>query len=1153
MNKIKLRHRIIAVFLSCILAFSVVISVSFRSEAIGETELEGLQESIKEENGEENLDEESGEEEQELEKGTGLTDNNIEYSPSVSDDLEQEQKAFNNVQIEGEYGSPENGLAYDFTGIVPIKEDPEIFDRYAIDPLQSIISPMMVTDSTQLSANISKRAEWIDPENGNGQITLQYSSNSGSVEGTEDMNVILIQDKSGSMDVNYGFKIQLEYENLSINDVDEPCDYYPIRNSQGYSENASELVADSNYVNALNYTGDGFQNGYLYNGETMYNSPCQMAEHYYLMVKADANSGYGDEIIGTFVHGNNLYNISCTDLHHYVRLSNRIEAMSYIAAGRRVVRTTHSYRNADGIEEKENETEYFLDISQIYKFNGKKYLSVADTECEQNDRLSISIDFMKTLVSKIQTLNSNNKIAYIPFWGDVPESGSWQNLSSNGSTTNIYTDTYQPQITYKNGVSYINFTESNKFNSLILPQIQNPFTYNGTNWTRAFNKVIDLLNARCEDDKKKETLIVFLTDGVPQGFAGQSTDVINKKINGEDQIKEIQSTDGVTVYACGVCLNIQDKTIGDRLNPIDSSGTATAIRYLKDFDKLINTISQKIDNDYKEVIQGTDTFYTDILSDNFVLDIEKLDNSWKILGSLGSGMTKGVPTNVYNAVVNSSTVNKIYVKSTNTVYWYIGTMTDGSYTAAGHSITFPIKFNYYNDSTAGQDRILAANTEQKLTYVSTANTDKLLTVTTNVPDLVFYRDDEPTIKVTKKIEGSTLPSDQSFEIFVSPQKIELTDDPKVNYKNIPSEACSGVITIKKGGTNGSVIIKLNESFWQQTTNDVAYIYEAAGSEILSGGEVKVTKGAGSEDGSIVGGYTAAISTLLQSSGAPASATASDRTLQNQNNYLKISSLNTEATITNYYTEVGGKKIWEDGQGINRPSEITVNLLQNGKQIYSKTVKASDGWEFLFSGLEKYDSAGNAYKYTVSETPIENYEADIKYNNSYYDGSKYINYVTITNKLLVANLTVIKNIDADADNIWWEHGNPTFIVKVEGTGIDGKNYTFYHTFEFTEDYVESHQSDGKVSMEYTFFNIPISERYNVMEIKSSRYNLKNATVNDSNSQVIYDESAIYYGYGTYYVQCNLAAKPQGTVITLFNEKDNYSWFSHTAHVENKITW
>ena len=78
------------------------------------------------------------------------------------------------------------------------------------------------------------------------------------------------------------------------------------------------------------------------------------------------------------------------------------------------------------------------------------------------------------------------------------------------------------------------------------------------------------------------------------------------------------------------------------------------------------------------------------------------------------------------------------------------------------------------------------------------------------------------------------------------------------------------------------------------------------------------------------------------------------------------------------TEIKGKKTWNDGdnQDGNRPKEIMVNLLANGKKIKEAKATADTNWEYSFTDLPKYEG-GKEIEYTVTENTVKGYSTDIK--------------------------------------------------------------------------------------------------------------------------------------------------------------------------------
>ena len=86
-------------------------------------------------------------------------------------------------------------------------------------------------------------------------------------------------------------------------------------------------------------------------------------------------------------------------------------------------------------------------------------------------------------------------------------------------------------------------------------------------------------------------------------------------------------------------------------------------------------------------------------------------------------------------------------------------------------------------------------------------------------------------------------------------------------------------------------------------------------------------------------------------------------------------------VTNNHTpatvKVSGTKTWNDNNNQDgiRPSSITVNLLANGRQVASKTVSASDNWQYSFDNLPA-DANGQKITYTVTENAVAGYTSTV---------------------------------------------------------------------------------------------------------------------------------------------------------------------------------
>ena len=141
------------------------------------------------------------------------------------------------------------------------------------------------------------------------------------------------------------------------------------------------------------------------------------------------------------------------------------------------------------------------------------------------------------------------------------------------------------------------------------------------------------------------------------------------------------------------------------------------------------------------------------------------------------------------------------------------------------------------------------------------------------------------------------------------------------------------------------------------------------------------------------------------------------------------------------TEVGGTKIWDDGnnQDGKRPGKITVNLLANGEKVKSQDVvpSAEGNWTYKFTGLPKYKD-GNEIVYTVTEDAVPDYTTTVDgYNitNSYTPGKTS---VTVTKAWDDANNRDNKRPDSITVNLF---ADGTKVQSQKITAADGWKYEF----------------------------------------------------------------------------------------------------------------
>ena len=83
------------------------------------------------------------------------------------------------------------------------------------------------------------------------------------------------------------------------------------------------------------------------------------------------------------------------------------------------------------------------------------------------------------------------------------------------------------------------------------------------------------------------------------------------------------------------------------------------------------------------------------------------------------------------------------------------------------------------------------------------------------------------------------------------------------------------------------------------------------------------------------------------------------------------------THTPEVTTINGSKTWDDSNNQDgvRPQSINVNLLADGTKVASKTVSATDKWNYSFENLPKY-KAGQAIVYTITEDTVPGYTTTV---------------------------------------------------------------------------------------------------------------------------------------------------------------------------------
>lgn len=199
----------------------------------------------------------------------------------------------------------------------------------------------------------------------------------------------------------------------------------------------------------------------------------------------------------------------------------------------------------------------------------------------------------------------------------------------------------------------------------------------------------------------------------------------------------------------------------------------------------------------------------------------------------------------------------------------------------------------------------------------------------------------------------------------------------------------------------------------------------------------------------------------------------------------------------------------------------------------KELKAPDGYgitEDLKKGCEVY--LGNQSEIMENGVPVV--------------------VLNIKNDLKRCDLTIKKVIRRS--DIVWANGNPTFLFRVSGVDLEGREHTYVRSVEFTKAYVEQNiEWTGNVSMEAVFEDIPCGRQYSVSEVETNRYVLQNVTSADKNV-VIQRNTESRYGIvpeQIFTVTADLLQKPKGSSVTFFNKKIRWDDWSHNSIVINPV--
>ncbi len=249
------------------------------------------------------------------------------------------------------------------------------------------------------------------------------------------------------------------------------------------------------------------------------------------------------------------------------------------------------------------------------------------------------------------------------------------------------------------------------------------------------------------------------------------------------------------------------------------------------------------------------------------------------------------------------------------------------------------------------------------------------------------------------------------------------------------------------------------------------------------------------------------------------------------------------------------KIWEDdGNALNvRPDSVDITLYQNGEEFEKATLKAEEGWQYVFN-VPVADENGVLYEYSVSEDTLELYSSKVtKTDEKTDEGTK--RSFTITNTLKEDDAY----LDIASQKVWEDNNNkrlkrPESIeinLKRDGETIDTatleQNNNWYHEF-LKQPIYKSRGEKYNYTIEEVVEEIP----YYTSEIEELK---SNGLVINFNSEcetenVTYDYVEIYYNYsGTMYKAGKWGGSSLANLQVEIPSKDFYLYWHTDTSNEN----
>ena len=252
-------------------------------------------------------------------------------------------------------------------------------------------------------------------------------------------------------------------------------------------------------------------------------------------------------------------------------------------------------------------------------------------------------------------------------------------------------------------------------------------------------------------------------------------------------------------------------------------------------------------------------------------------------------------------------------------------------------------------------------------------------------------------------------------------------------------------------------------------------------------------------------------------------------------------------VTNNHTpatvKVSGTKTWKDNNNQDgiRPSSITVNLLANGQQVASKTVSASDNWQYSFDNLAAYAN-GKKITYTVTEDAVAGYTSTV-------DGYNVTN--NHTPATVKVSGTKTWNDDNNQDGI--RPSSITVNLLANGRQVASKTVSASDNWQYSFDNLAAYANGKKIT--YTVTENAVAGYTSTVDGYNVTNNHTPATVKVSGTKTWKDNNN-QDGIRPSSITVNLLANGQQVASKTVSASDNWQYsFDNLAAYANgkKITY